>query len=574
MAHQTSFLSATIILLAVFAASCGGDKGPAATELFINESMGYSIRYPSEWSVTGQGGFVQIFHPTGTIVDISAERSEGVSLEELLALKLDGFALAVPDSQEIARETIVTPPGYRVDLEFRSRGTRGLMTIVAHTNADLFISILAIRFESLRDLHDPMVDAMLTSLELYPPLGLPPDDHGTDSSDATAMQVGEHIDGDIEDASDSDYFSFEAVAGETYAIEVIVGSLDDSILSLLDVDGETVLDFKSDFGGNYTSRIKWVAPEPGTYFVLVENLDGQSLGTYTISISPPLNVQLLAKWGSGGTGDGQFNSAGGIAVDGSGDVYVTDTFNDRVQVFRADGEFLRKWGSPGSGDGQIDFPQGLAVDGLGNVYVVGAGNYRVQVFSANGELLRKWGSRGSGDGQFDFPTGIAVDGMGNVYVVETNNQRVQVFDADGTFLRKWGSGGTGDGQFQDPNGIALDGEGNIYVADTWNHRVQVFNANGEFLTKWGSEGRCDGQFSFPWGIAVDGSGKVYVGDTRNHRVQVFSSDGQFLGKWGSRGSGDGEFSSPTGIALDASGNVHVIDQGNNRVQVFRVELAQ
>ena len=77
----------------------------------------------------------------------------------------------------------------------------------------------------------------------------------------------------------------------------------------------------------------------------------------------------------------QFLSPKGIAVDGSGNVYVADTFHFRVQVFSASGEFLAKWGTEGSGDGQFQFPSAIAVDGSGNVYVADSGNNRVQVFS-------------------------------------------------------------------------------------------------------------------------------------------------------------------------------------------------
>ena len=116
-------------------------------------------------------------------------------------------------------------------------------------------------------------------------------------------------------------------------------------------------------------------------------------------------------------------------------------------------------GESGSGDGQFDTPTGVAVDGAGNVYVVEAGlnfNYCVQNFDISGNYLTKWGSFGSGDGQFNSLHGITVDTSGNVYVVEYPNQRVQKFSNDGTFITKWGSFGSGDGQFYNPDGVAVD----------------------------------------------------------------------------------------------------------------------
>src|SRR5205823_1205028 len=78
---------------------------------------------------------------------------------------------------------------------------------------------------------------------------------------------------------------------------------------------------------------------------------------------------FLTTWGSAGSGDGQFAYPGGVAVDGSGNVFVADTGNDRVQKFTNTGTFLTKWGSPGTGDGQFSLPEGVAVDGSGNVFV-------------------------------------------------------------------------------------------------------------------------------------------------------------------------------------------------------------
>jgi DNA-binding beta-propeller fold protein YncE len=127
---------------------------------------------------------------------------------------------------------------------------------------------------------------------------------------------------------------------------------------------------------------------------------------------------------------------------------------------------VAEWSSEGSRDGDFDRPQGIAVDGSGNVYV--ADTVRVQVFSATGEFLRKWGSASRGDGQFSRPGRIAVDGSGNVYVADSANRRVQVFSADGEFLTKWGSVGFNDGEFLGLAGIAVDSSGSVYVVDYGN----------------------------------------------------------------------------------------------------------
>ena len=89
--------------------------------------------------------------------------------------------------------------------------------------------------------------------------------------------------------------------------------------------------------------------------------------------------------------------------------------------------YVTQWGIPGSTDGQFSGPWGVAVDGSGNVYVVDMGNNRVQKFLSDGTYVTQWGSSGSSNGQFSSPYGVAVDGFGNVYVAETGNNRVQKF---------------------------------------------------------------------------------------------------------------------------------------------------
>ena len=273
------------------------------------------------------------------------------------------------------------------------------------------------------------------------------------------------------------------------------------------------------------------------------------------------------KWGTQGSGDGQFSYPSGVAVDGSGNVYVADLGNHRIQKFSSTGVFLTKWGTQGSGNGQFEAPTDIAVDSSGNVYVVDSGNNRVQKFSSSGVFLTKWGSLGSGDGQFNSTRGVAVDNSGNVYVIDAYNGRVQKFSSSGVYLTQWGSLGSGDGQFSYPSGVAVDGSGNVYVIE--NNRVQKFSSTGVFLTKWGSLGSGDGQFYNLYGVAVDSLGNVYVTDFGNvNRVQKFSSSGVFLTKWGSSGSGDGQFAQTSKVAVDASGNVYVADSNNYRIQKF------
>ncbi len=285
-------------------------------------------------------------------------------------------------------------------------------------------------------------------------------------------------------------------------------------------------------------------------------------------VPPP----FLTQWGTQGVGPGQFQDPFGVAVDGAGNVYVTDTHNNRVQKFTSTGTFLTQWGTLGSGAGQFSYPYGVAVDGAGNVYVIDKYNHRVQKFTSTGTFLTQWGTQGVGAGQFQYPSGVAVDGAGSVYVMDEYNGRVQKFTSTGAFLTQWGTQGVGAGIFAGPSAVAVDGAGNVYVTNPSNHRVRKFASTGAFLTQWGTQGSGAGQFQYPQKVAVDGAGNVYVTDTGNHRVQKFTSTGAFLTQWGIQGGGAGQFHYPYGVAVDGAGNVYVADTGNHRVQKFGGEV--
>ena len=130
----------------------------------------------------------------------------------------------------------------------------------------------------------------------------------------------------------------------------------------------------------------------------------------------------------------------GIDIDTSGNIYISDS-NNFIEKFDSNGKFITKWGSNGTGNGQFLHPHDVAVDPSGFVYV---GDYyipNIQKFDSNGKFITKWGSKGNGDGKFNHNHYIAVDSSGSVYEADRDNGYFQKFDSNGKFITKWGSKG-------------------------------------------------------------------------------------------------------------------------------------
>ena len=330
---------------------------------------------------------------------------------------------------------------------------------------------------------------------------------------------------------------------------------------------------------------------------------------------PPAPPTYASSFGANGSGSGQFKSPADAAVDATGNVWVADRLNNRIQKFSSSGEYLSQFGAFGSGNGQLSAPTALAVDTQGNIWVADGGNRRVQKFNSKGEFLLKFGSQGSGNGQFSSygPRGIAVDTQGNIWVSDYSN-RVQKFNAAGEFVKVVGSGlfgesagldagqgkvwvgdwaknqvrvfseagdhlfnvgsqGTGPGQFNRPDAVEVDAKGSVWIGDEGNSRVQQLNQQGEYVTQFGAAGSGDGQFSFGWpfGLTSDNLGRIWIADSNNHRVQrwqIANWAPTYASSFGANGSGSGQFKSPADAAVDATGNVWVADRLNNRIQKF------
>ena len=112
------------------------------------------------------------------------------------------------------------------------------------------------------------------------------DDHPNSAGNATPVEIGVAVQGELEYEGDGDFFAFEATAGESYELDVTLGTLQDSVLDLYDADG-TWLDSNDDYGDSTASRLTWTAPSTGTYYVEVTDF-GSGTGTYTLTIATAL----------------------------------------------------------------------------------------------------------------------------------------------------------------------------------------------------------------------------------------------------------------------------------------------
>ena len=258
----------------------------------------------------------------------------------------------------------------------------------------------------------------------------------------------------------------------------------------------------------------------------------------------------------------QLNRPFGVALDAAGNLYIADAWNHRIRkvdsagtITTVAGSGRSGFGSMGgySGDGgaavaaQLYSPTGVALDGSGNLYIADLINHRIRKVDADTGVITTVAGDGTtgfgGDGgpataaQLYGPTGVALDGSGNLYIADLINDSIRKVDAAGAITTVAGDGTTGFGgdggpataaQLRAPAGVAVDGAGNLYIADTENHRIRKVDAAGVISTVagyWASGYNGDGgaavgaQLNEPGDVALDGAGNLYIADTENHRIR-------------------------------------------------------
>jgi len=289
---------------------------------------------------------------------------------------------------------------------------------------------------------------------------------------------------------------------------------------------------------------------------------------------PPDYESVIGDFSHRGVRAGEFDSPAGVAVDSSGNLFVVDTANSRVQRFDPNGKHIEDWAAtPGSDRGQFRNPLRAAFNREGILWISDTDNHRLQSFDTRGGPLSEFGSLGQGPGQFSHPIGLAFDPAGNMWVADSGNHRIQKIGPGAknvlAIIPEDHKPSSVKGEFNTPWGVVCDATGSVYVADTYNHRIQRFAKDGTFLNTFGTMGDKPGEFNKPTSLLIDRVGALFVVDSGNNRVQKFDGQGQFLTEWGKKGNLAREFNNPQQITQGPDGMIYIADTGNHRIQKYR-----
>ena len=231
-------------------------------------------------------------------------------------------------------------------------------------------------------------------------------------------------------------------------------------------------------------------------------------------------VKSFGTKGTNGTKEAQFAEPCGVAMSHDGFILVTD--RHRLQKLTFEGDCVKSVGSRKSGNGPLQFndPRGITVHPTtGQIFIADTDNHRIQVLNNDLTYSRSFGSNGSSPEQFDYPYDVTFDNEGYLYVAGNYNHCIKKFTSTGQHISTFSSCGSNPGQITNPTSIIINNNV-LYVSEFGNSRISIFDTNGCFIHCFGTYGSGEGKFNRPHGVTVDSLGNLYVSDTFNNRLVV------------------------------------------------------
>ena len=228
----------------------------------------------------------------------------------------------------------------------------------------------------------------------------------------------------------------------------------------------------------------------------------------------------VKSFGTRGTKEGQFTNPRGVAISHDGHILVTD--DHRLQKLTFEGDCVKSVGSGETGNGPLQFytPIGITVHPTtGQIFIADTLNNRIQVLNNDLTYSHSFGQHGSSPKQLYHPCDVTFDNEGYLYVTDNNNHCIKKFTSTGQYISTFSSYGSNPGQITKPSSIIIDNN-LLYVSEYGNNRISIFDTNGCFIHYFGKSGSGEGEFDRPYGITVDSLGNLYVSDYGNNRLVV------------------------------------------------------
>ena len=371
---------------------------------------------------------------------------------------------------------------------------------------------------------------------------------------------------------------------------------------------------------------------PGTQTLSTTFTPSDTTDYTTATATVPLTVSAVPGSGlittvagngySGYSGNGgpatyaKLASPTGVAVDASGNIYLSDTSNGVIRKVTASSGIISTIAGNGTGgyagDGgpaisaELSAPMGVALDSAGNIYFADNGNAVIRKISASTGIITtivgdgNWGFSGDGgpatSAELSYDTNLAIDSAGNLYIADKYNMRIRKVSAATGIITTVAGNGTagysGDGgpatsaKLDWPFGVAVDAVGNLYIADLDNNVIRKVTASTGFITTIAGNGTAgysgdsgaatSAKLNGPYDVAFDAAGNLYISDSNNHVIRKVAAGTGIISTVAGNGtqgySGDGgpavnaELGPPWDITTDASGNVYIADYGNDAIR--------